>query len=75
MFRSICLAHHPIYPEAADQKLTRTGLPAHPAALKRGGKSCQLRLAGPFETFAEAKQATLQTRVAGINKAFAPRLL
>ena len=55
---------------AAAQRLARAGLPARFGTLKRGSRSYQLVLAGPFGTSAETQQALRQARAAGFSDAY-----
>jgi len=55
---------------AAAQRILRAGLPARIGKVKRGGKSYQVVLAGPFDTSTALGKGLQQSRAAGFSDAF-----
>lgn len=56
--------------QAAAQRILRAGLPARIGKMRRGGKSYQVVLAGPFASSAALSKGLQQSRAAGFGDAF-----
>ncbi|WP_299769945.1 SPOR domain-containing protein [uncultured Tateyamaria sp.] len=60
----------PANAKAAAQRIARSGLPARIGKLKRGGKSYQVVLAGPFGSSADLSNGLTRSRALGFSDAF-----
>ncbi len=60
----------PANAQAAAQRIARAGLPARIGQIKRGGKSYQIVLAGPFESSKDLSTGLQRSRSIGFSDAF-----
>ncbi|WP_299655972.1 SPOR domain-containing protein [uncultured Tateyamaria sp.] len=60
----------PANAQAAAQRVARAGLPARIGKVKRGGKSYQIVLAGPFASSADLSNGLQRSRAVGFSDAF-----
>lgn len=60
----------PANAKAAAQRIARSGLPARIGKFKRGGKSYQIVLAGPFGSSADLSNGLTRSRALGFSDAF-----
>ncbi|GGX70838.1 hypothetical protein GCM10007385_44790 [Tateyamaria omphalii] len=60
----------PANAKAAAQRIARSGLPARMGTFKRGGKTYQIVMAGPFASSAELSNGLARSRALGFSDAF-----